>query len=78
IRGLPMIEHIRRRVSMCDMLDQVIVATCDEEIRKVVEAENGTVVMTLDSHERCTDRVAEVIEKIETDGYFRVRVMLCG
>lgn len=67
IRGLPMIEHIRRRVSMCKILDQVIVATCDEEIKRVVEAENGTVVMTSDVHERCTDRVAEVIEKIDTD-----------
>lgn len=32
ICGIPMIEHVRRRVSLCKKLDYVIVATCDKEI----------------------------------------------
>jgi 3-deoxy-manno-octulosonate cytidylyltransferase (CMP-KDO synthetase) len=59
ILGLPMIEHVRRRVSLCDTLDDIIVATCDEAIKKVVEEAGGRVVMTSDTHERCTDRIAE-------------------
>lgn len=67
ILGLPMIEHVRRRVSLCEMLDEVIVATCDEEIRDVVEKAGGKVVMTADSHERCTDRVAEAAASTNAD-----------
>ncbi len=36
--GGPLVEHVRRRVEMSEALDEVIVATCDEEIREVVEA----------------------------------------
>jgi 3-deoxy-manno-octulosonate cytidylyltransferase (CMP-KDO synthetase) len=67
ILGLPMIEHVRRRVSMCNDLDEVIVATCDEEIRDVVEAAGGRVIMTADTHERCTDRIAEAATKVNAD-----------
>lgn len=67
ILGLPMIEHVRRRVSLCDILDDVIVATCDEEIKRVVEGAGGRVVMTSDTHERCTDRVAEAAIPISAD-----------
>ena len=65
--GLPMIEHVRRRACLCDGVDQVIVATCDQEIIDVVEAAGGSAVMTSDRHERCTDRVAEAIEGVDCD-----------
>ena len=32
ILGIPMIEHVRKRVAMCKSLDGVYVATCDKEI----------------------------------------------
>ena len=67
ILGLPMIEHVRRRVSMCDALDEVIVATCDETIKNVVEASDGKVVLTSDRHERCTDRISEAAAKVNAD-----------
>jgi 3-deoxy-manno-octulosonate cytidylyltransferase (CMP-KDO synthetase) len=67
ILGLPMIEHVRRRVAMCKELDSVIVATCDKEIKDVVEKAGGKVIMTADTHERCTDRIAEAAEHIDAD-----------
>ena len=73
ILGLPMIEHVRRRVSMCNNLDEVIVATCDEEIRNVVEAAGGRVIMTADTHERCTDRIAEALSKVKADVVINVQ-----
>lgn len=73
ILGLPMIEHVRRRVSMCNDLDEVIVATCDEEIRDVVEAAGGRVIMTADTHERCTDRIAEALSKVKADVVINVQ-----
>lgn len=67
ILGLPMIEHVRRRVSLSKILDQVIVATCDNDIKETVEKYGGEVVMTSIKHERCTDRIAEAAEKIDAD-----------
>lgn len=67
ILDLPMIEHVRRRASFCDWVDDVYVATCDEEIREVVESYGGKVIMTADTHERCTDRIEEAAAILDTD-----------
>jgi len=67
ICGIPLIEHVRKRVSMCKSLDEIFVATCDREIRDEVEAAGGKVIMTADTHERCTDRIAEAATRIEGD-----------
>lgn len=63
----PMIEHVVRRAAMCEQLDAVYVATCDEEIRTLVEGFGGAVIMTSASHERASDRVAEAAERLEAD-----------
>jgi 3-deoxy-manno-octulosonate cytidylyltransferase (CMP-KDO synthetase) len=63
--GRPMIEHVLRRAEMCTQLSAVYVATCDEEIRRVVDGLGGRVIMTAPTHERATDRVAEAAEQIE-------------
>ena len=55
IGGLPMIEHVRRRALLAEGIDEVVVATCDEEIRAAVEEVGGKAVMTADTHERSTD-----------------------
>lgn len=67
ILGLPMIEHVRRRVSLAPSIDEVIVATCDQEIADVVMASGGVAVLTLPVHERCTDRVVEAAQGLEAD-----------
>jgi 3-deoxy-manno-octulosonate cytidylyltransferase (CMP-KDO synthetase) len=59
IAGLPMVEHVRRRVKLCTLVDDVVVATCDREIVEATETYGGRAVMTASTHERCTDRVAE-------------------
>jgi 3-deoxy-manno-octulosonate cytidylyltransferase (CMP-KDO synthetase) len=63
----PMIEHVFRRTSMCQEVDDVRVATCDEEIKAAVEDFGGRVIMTSPAHERATDRVAEAAEQIQAD-----------
>jgi 3-deoxy-manno-octulosonate cytidylyltransferase (CMP-KDO synthetase) len=50
---------------MCTQLSAVYVATCDDEIKRVVEASGGRVIMTSPTHERATDRVAEAAEQVE-------------
>lgn len=67
ILGLPMVEHVRRRILLCDKVDKVVVATCDAEIRDAIENYGGDVVMTANTHERCTDRVAEAMNYLDAD-----------
>ena len=67
ILDLPMIEHVRRRVMLCEAIDEVVVATCDQEIVDTVQEASGKAVMTADSHERCTDRVAEAMQDLSGD-----------
>jgi 3-deoxy-manno-octulosonate cytidylyltransferase (CMP-KDO synthetase) len=62
ILGIPMIEHVVRRSAMSRSLEEVFVATCDEEIARVVKDFGGEVIMTGSCHERCTDRIAEAME----------------
>jgi len=73
ILGVPMIEHVRRRVALSDLLDEVIVATCDEEIREAVEEAGGRVIMTADTHERSVDRVAEAAATLEANVVINVQ-----
>ena len=67
ILGIPMIGHVYKRVSMSKTLNGVYVATCDKEIFDHIKSIGGKAVMTSDSHERCTDRCAEAMLKIEDE-----------
>jgi|TARA_A100001037_G_C15022731_1_gene577149 3-deoxy-manno-octulosonate cytidylyltransferase (CMP-KDO synthetase) len=65
ILGYPMVFHVWQRAKLSGVLDRIIVATCDDEIREVSESFGAEVVMTSSSHERSNDRVAEVATKVE-------------
>lgn len=65
LSGLPMLEHVRRRALLCEGFKEVLVATCDDEIAKMVSKYGGNYVMTSKSHINGTSRVAEAIKKID-------------
>jgi 3-deoxy-manno-octulosonate cytidylyltransferase (CMP-KDO synthetase) len=65
ILDLPMIEHVRRRARLSRAVDDVYVATCDEEIFEAVTRYGGHALMTANTHERCTDRVQEAARGLE-------------
>jgi len=67
IAGRPMLEHCWRGASQSGLLDQVLVATCDAEIREWAQGAGIGCVMTSDSHERATDRVVEAAAAIEAE-----------
>jgi 3-deoxy-manno-octulosonate cytidylyltransferase (CMP-KDO synthetase) len=67
IHGIPMIEHCYFRSKMSQSLDAIYVATCDEKIRKYAETIGAPCIMTKDTHECASDRVAEAMLKIEID-----------
>lgn len=65
--GRTMIEHVYKRVSLSKFISATYIATCDEEIRQAATAFGAPVIMTADTHERASDRVAEAIANIEGD-----------
>ena len=65
ILGLPMIEHVRRRVVAAGVFTDVVVATCDDVIASAVKKYGGQVVMTAATHEAATDRVAEAMSHLD-------------
>ena len=67
ILGRTMIEHIYRRVSMSKSLEATYIATCDEEIKQVAQNFGAPVIMTANTHERASDRVAEATAQIDAD-----------
>ena len=67
IHGIPMIGHCFYRSKMSSCLDGVYIATCDEEIREYAESIDAPCIMTADTHERASDRIAEAMLKIEEE-----------
>jgi len=67
IRGVPMIGHCYFRTAMAKTVEETYVATCDKEIFDYVRSVGGKAVMTADTHERCSDRTAEAMLKIEAE-----------
>ena len=65
INGIPMIGHVYYRARMSRRLNQVYIATCDETIREYADSIGAPCLMTADTHERASDRVAEATLKIE-------------
>lgn len=67
IHGIPLVGHVYFRTAMCPVLSETYVATCDREIFDYICFIGGKAVMTADTHERCTDRTAEAMLKIESE-----------
>ncbi|MGO9138874.1 MAG: 3-deoxy-manno-octulosonate cytidylyltransferase [Syntrophales bacterium] len=59
ILGMPMVEHVYKRCQLTGSIDDIFVATCDDEIRDVVLGFGGKVFMTDKNIPRPGLRVAE-------------------
>jgi len=80
ILGMPMIGHVYQRSKMCSLLNDVWVATCDQVIYDYIIGIGGRAVITADTHERASDRVAEALIRIEeiTNKTIDIAVMIQG
>ena len=67
IMGKPMIQHIYERAKEASVLDEVIVATDDERIKKAVEDFQGKAVFTSKEHSSGTERIAEVVFDLDVN-----------
>lgn len=65
ILGVPMVGHVHLRSKLSPVLNDVYVATCDEEIAAYIASVGGNAIMTSPAHDRASDRVAEAADAIE-------------
>jgi len=65
IFNYPMIEHVRRRAMLSELVDEIYVATCDDLIADTVKNAGGNVIMTSDQHLNATSRIAEAVKNID-------------
>ena len=67
ILDIPMIIRVATIGEKAIGRENVFIATDDLRIKNLCEDNNFKVIMTLDCHPCCTDRVAEAAEKIDAD-----------
>ena len=67
ILGMTMLEHVYRRARLSDVLEDVLVATCDDEIRLEARRIQAPVIMTSPTHQRAAERVAEAARSCEAE-----------
>jgi 3-deoxy-manno-octulosonate cytidylyltransferase (CMP-KDO synthetase) len=67
IAGKPMIMWVYERAVASGAFDKVVVATDHDAIFSAVKKAHGDVVMTSPDHPRGTDRVFEVVKKVQCD-----------
>src|SRR5210317_484043 len=64
IAGKPMIQWVYEQAGKSVLLDQLIVAVDDERVFNCVKEFGGKAIMTGSYHQSGTDRIAEVVEKM--------------
>ncbi len=62
---IPMIGHVYLRSKLSNLLDEVYVATCNNEIHDYILSIGGKSIMTSNKHQRASDRTAEAVSIIE-------------
>jgi len=73
---MPMIGHVFHRSRMSRRLEQVYIATCDQEIADYADSIGAPWVMTAPSHERAADRTAEALLAIERQTSERIDIVV--
>ena len=64
ICGKSMLEHVYKRAELCNLFEEVFVATPNREIAAHVEEFGGNAIMTTDDVRRASDRVAQAAKKV--------------
>ena len=77
INGFPMIVHVYKRAVEADIAD-VIVATGNIEIKKVIENAGGEAILTDPSHPSGSDRIYEVVNIYDPNKGYQNIVNLQG
>lgn len=67
LNGKSVLQRVYERCIQSKNIDKVYIATDSDKIKEVCNTFTKNVIMTRDTHESGTDRIAEAVESIETD-----------
>ena len=67
LAGKPVIVRTYEAAVKTGLFDEVIVVSDSEEIRQTIEAAGGRVIMSRETHETGSDRIAEAVSDLEVD-----------
>lgn len=73
IKGKALIHHVYERASRADVLDDLMVATDSNEICSYCKEHGIKVIITSPEHPSGTDRIYEVMEKVEGDVFVNIQ-----
>lgn len=69
ICGIPMVVHVAKRAELCNLLDDVVVATDSKEVLEVVKKFGLHAVMTSPRHRNPSERMVELLPQYKHE-YF--------
>jgi len=79
ILDIPMIAHCYERAALSEACNHLVIATPDDEIMEWASNFNIPAILTSDAHERATERAAEVVNILESNGqHFEYILLLQG
>ncbi len=67
LNGKPIIQHIWENCKKAKMLDDLVIATDNDEVMEVIKSFGGKAVFTSPDHMTGTDRIAEVVNAIDVN-----------
>jgi len=67
INGLTLVEWVYKAAKESSQLNEVYIATCDEEIKSFLEQNGIKVLMTSDKHRGCLERILEASTMVTYD-----------
>jgi 3-deoxy-manno-octulosonate cytidylyltransferase (CMP-KDO synthetase) len=73
IKGKSMIERVYHQAAKCEKFSDIIVATDDKRIARVVETFGGHVEMTSPDHDSGTERLWEVLKNHDFDAAINIQ-----
>lgn len=73
ICGKPMIQHVYERALQVSHVMDVVIATDDHRVADAVKGFGGRFVMTSKDHESGTDRLTEVMQRLDADVYINLQ-----
>jgi|SaaInl8_150m_RNA_FD_contig_101_95926_length_4872_multi_9_in_0_out_0_5 3-deoxy-manno-octulosonate cytidylyltransferase (CMP-KDO synthetase) len=73
LKGKTVVQRVYERCMQAKDIDEVYIATDSIEVKESCERFTKNIIMTKDTHESGTDRIAEAVEQIECDVVINVQ-----
>ena len=73
LKGKTVVQRVYEQCKKATNIDEVYIATDSVEVKKSCETFTSNIIMTKDTHESGTDRIAESVENIECDVVINVQ-----